>query len=273
MTDAEILQGIDRLKKRLAEVMAFEPTSVRDQGNTSHVEALSVAVDEALMRTFGSNTADYNRYSDAADFHNGWFDVFGVSIDEVHSSLQRSKERSIALLEQAIKVLNERLEERSVPSPRLPPNQSREYSRKVFVVHGHHEGMREAVARFLEKLEFEPLILHEQANQGRTIIQKIEGNSDVGFAVVLLSPDDEGAKTGESPQPRARQNVILELGYFIGRLGRDRVCALKSDDLEIPSDFHGVVYTPYDSNGGWRQALAKELAGAGFDIDWNSVMK
>ena len=273
MTDDQLFKGIDRLKKRLAEVQAFEPTSVRDQYNIPQVDALSAAVDEALVRTFGSNTVDYNRYSDAAHFDNGPFNSFGVSIHEVHASLKRSKERSIALLEQAIKVLNERHEERSVISPQLHPDQSREYSRKVFVVHGHDEGMREAVARFLEKLEIEPLILHEQANQGRTIIEKIEGNSDVGFAVVLLSPDDQGAKSGESPQPRARQNVILELGYFIGRLGRDRVCALKSGDLEIPSDFGGVVYTLYDPNGGWRQALAQELSEAGFDIDWNLVMK
>jgi predicted nucleotide-binding protein len=151
---------------------------------------------------------------------------------------------------------------------RQPPGNSR----KVFIVHGHDEGAREAVARFLSKIGFEPVILHEQASQGRTVIEKVEAHSEVGFAVVLLSPDDEGCVKGGPPQPRARQNVLLELGYFIGHLGRDRVCALKRGDLEIPSDFGGVVYEPFDAGNGWKLALARELKAAGHDVDWNKVM-
>jgi predicted nucleotide-binding protein len=143
----------------------------------------------------------------------------------------------------------------------------------VFIVHGHDEGARESVARFLEQLDFDPIILHEQANQGRTIIEKIEAHGEVGFAVVLLTPDDVGGVQGGDIQPRARQNVLLELGYFIGRLGRARVCALKRGDVEVPSDFGGVVYEPFDGGGGWKKALGRELQAAGFDIDWNVVMK
>lgn len=108
---------------------------------------------------------------------------------------------------------------------------------KIFIVHGHDEGAREAVARFLERLGFVPIILHEQANRGRTVIEKVEAHSDVSFAVVLLTPDDEGCVRGGSLEPRPRQNVLLELGFFIGKLGRDRVCALKRGTVEIPSDF------------------------------------
>ena len=147
------------------------------------------------------------------------------------------------------------------------------FSRKVFIVHGHDDGARETVARFLERIGLEAIILHEQANQGRTIIEKVVAHSDVGFAVVLLTPDDEGCEKGGSPEPRARQNVLLELGYFIGRLGRDKVCALKRGTLEIPSDFAGVVWETMDSNGGWKQALARELEAAGHSIDWNKVMR
>ena len=147
------------------------------------------------------------------------------------------------------------------------------FSRKVFIVHGHDDGARETVARFLERIGLEAIILHEQANQGRTIIEKVVAHGDVGFAVVLLTPDDEGCAKGETPEPRARQNVLLELGYFIGRLGRDKVCALKRGTLDIPSDFAGVVWETMDSNGGWKQALARELAAAGHDIDWNKVMR
>jgi hypothetical protein len=153
----------------------------------------------------------------------------------------------------------------------LLPVRSAPAARKAFVVHGHDEGAREAVARFLERIGFEAIILHEQANQGLTVIEKIEAHGDVGFAVVLLTPDDVGGAKDGVPQPRARQNVVLELGYFVGRLGRSRVCALKRGEVEIPSDFGGVVYEPFDASGGWKLALGRQLKAAGFDIDWNKV--
>ncbi|WP_443749626.1 TIR domain-containing protein [Asticcacaulis solisilvae] len=156
----------------------------------------------------------------------------------------------------------------------LPTRKLDPASRKVFVVHGHDEGAKEATARFLEALDFEPIILHEQASRGRTIVEKIEEHGDVGFAVVLLTPDDVGAHKDHSTdlKPRARQNVLLELGYFMGRLGRSRVVALKRGDVEVPSDFEGVVYVGYDSGNGWKQDLGKELDAAGYEIDWNKVM-
>ena len=142
-------------------------------------------------------------------------------------------------------------------------------SRKVFVVHGHDEGMKSSVARFLEKLDLHPIILHEQPNGGKTIIEKFEANADVAFAVVLISPDDEGNEKGKRDklQSRARQNVILELGYFIGRLGRAHVCALQSGDIETPTDVLGVLYVPYDLNGGWKIQLVKEIRAAGILLE------
>lgn len=145
-------------------------------------------------------------------------------------------------------------------------------SRKVFIVHGHDGSARESVARFLERIGFEAIILHEQANRGRTVIEKVEANSDVSFAVVLLTPDDEGSVKGGPTEPRVRQNVLIELGYFIGKLGRDRVCALKKGKVEIPSDFAGVVWQEMDDVGGWKQALGRELKEAGHAIDWNIIM-
>lgn len=145
-------------------------------------------------------------------------------------------------------------------------------SNKVFVVHGHDEGARESVARFLEKMDFKAIILHEQANQGRTVIEKVETHGDVGFAVVLLTPDDEGCTKGKPLEPRARQNVLLELGYFIGRLGRSRVCALKRGEVEIPSDFAGMVWVQMDNGSGWKLALANELKAAGHHVDLNKAV-
>ena len=148
-------------------------------------------------------------------------------------------------------------------------------SNRVFIVHGRDDGSREAVARFLERLKLEPVILNEEASRGKTIIEKFEHHADVGFAVVLLTPDDEGALRGEdgSPGLRARQNVIFELGFFIARLGRERVCALtKGGNVEVPSDYAGVVYIPLDDQGAWKIGLVKELKAAGFDVDANRAL-
>ncbi|HXW29838.1 MAG TPA: nucleotide-binding protein [Xanthobacteraceae bacterium] len=155
------------------------------------------------------------------------------------------------------------------------PVKSGPAARKVFIVHGHDEAAREMVARYVQKLGFEPIILHEQASRGRTVIEKIDDHSDVGFAVVVLTPDDVGARKGEESklQNRARQNVLIELGYFLGKLGRSRVSALKRGNIEVPSDFEGVVYVPFDEAGGWKNELGRELQAAGFEIDWNTVMR
>ena len=145
---------------------------------------------------------------------------------------------------------------------------------KVFVVHGHDEAARESVARFLEKLGLNPIILHEQANQSLTVIEKLERHSDVLFAVVLMTPDDVGGKFSDPPTlaKRARQNVLIELGYFVGKLGRSNVCSLRVGDTEIPSDFSGVIYTDMDKAGAWRTKLAQELVSAKFTIDLSALI-
>ena len=145
---------------------------------------------------------------------------------------------------------------------------------RVFVVHGRDDGTRNTVARFLESLELEVVILQEQASEGRTIIEKFEDHSGVGFAVVLCTPDDVGALATEPDKlnPRPRQNVILELGYFWGKLGRNKVCALLDGDMEMPSDYDGVLYIPMDASEGWKLALAREMKAAGMTIDLNQAV-
>lgn len=146
-------------------------------------------------------------------------------------------------------------------------------SNKIFIVHGQDVSAKESMARFIERLGYEAVILHEQANRGGTIIEKIEANRDVGFAIVLLTPDDEGRKMGDANlAPRARQNVLLELGYFMAYLGRPNVCAIRRGDVDMPSDFAGVVWTDLDSAGAWKTSLGRELAAAGYSVDWNKVM-
>jgi predicted nucleotide-binding protein len=146
---------------------------------------------------------------------------------------------------------------------------------KVFLVHGHDNSSKESTARFLEKLGLEVVILHEKANEGRTVIEKFEFHSNVGFAVVLLTPDDVGAVATNPTalQGRARQNVILELGFFTGSLGRRRVCGLFRPGLEVPSDFHGVLFIEMDAQGGWKAKLAQELVTAGMQINIQALLQ
>ncbi|MBI5837119.1 MAG: nucleotide-binding protein [Candidatus Eisenbacteria bacterium] len=146
---------------------------------------------------------------------------------------------------------------------------------RIFLVHGHDEAAIQSVARFLEKLDQEVILLREQPNCGRTIIEKFEDYSDVGFAVVLLTGDDRGGLATASNDElhlRARQNVILELGFFLGRLGRSRVCALFVEGIEVLSDYSGVLYVKLDMEGGWRLKLAKELKAAGLSVDMNKAL-
>jgi predicted nucleotide-binding protein len=144
---------------------------------------------------------------------------------------------------------------------------------KIFVVHGHDLGARDAVARFLTKIELETIILQEEPDQGLTIIEKFEKYaSQVGFAVVILTPDDVGGSVSAATQAvRARQNVIFELGYFAGKLGRGKACLLRKGEIEIPSDLYGVIYTNLDADDGWKLKLAKELKAAGLKFDGDKV--
>ena len=140
---------------------------------------------------------------------------------------------------------------------------------EVWVIHGRNGEMKEKIARFLMKLGLEPVILDEQAARGRTLIEKLEAQASVAFAVVLLTGDDVGALAEEPERlrPRARQNVIFELGFSIAQLGRGRVCALYEEGVELPSDFRGVEYKPLDAAGAWRWQLARELLEAGLRFD------
>jgi predicted nucleotide-binding protein len=269
-------KAIPRLKKRIQALQEFQPEAITSSKEAwAVVNPLNASVDDALTRTFGNSTHEYQRYKSAANLSWPLFIGDELPVREIVAHLQDDKRTSIALLETAVASLEEQIEEEGANSqPNAAPQRAAlTESRKVFIVHGHDIAARETIAHFLTRCEFEPVVLHEQANQGRTIIEKFEQNADVGFAVVLLTPDDEVCSDNEQVVRRARQNVILELGYFIGRLGRDRVCAFKSGEIELPSDILGVVWTELDTLGAWRQSLARELEAAGYSIDWNKVMR
>lgn len=269
---AQKKQLIKRLELRIKELNEFDAANAVQRGSPEQ-RALETAIGDTLSAVFGHETVEYRRFHSAAILHNGpyYADLgFGARRDEVAENrkyLREGKDRALALLQAAVKKLNEEIEYSypmavEVVTPEMP---AKVFSNEVFIVHGHNEGVRESVARFLQKGGLKPIILHEIANQGRMVLQKFLDSSNVGFAVILMTPDDFGAATGKEPKPRARQNVILELGYFIGKLGQSRVCALKSGDIELPTDILGIGWTSLD-NGAWHVPLWRELKAAGYDV-------
>jgi len=272
LTPDDMRRGKRRLEKRLAEVTEFDPKTLDQNDPWATVRPLSTSVETALDETFGKGSIEYNRYFPASKFD--WPLILGgdVAYHDKVKHVAEDRNRSIQLLQAAIRLLDERIEEAADLSggERLQKAVfDGNRSNKIFIVHGHDNGTKESVARFVTRLGYEPIILHEQANKGRTIIEKFRDEADsIGFAIVLMSPDDELV----SGMKRARQNVILELGFFLGRLGPSNVAALVRGDVETPSDFDGVIYTKVDDSGIWKVLLAKELKAAGYLIDLNKAL-
>lgn len=270
-TRSEIDRGIGKLRRRIGEVKSLDPREI--QYDDAKIDTVESNIRETIREVFGSRSPEFVDHQHHRIWHGGY--------NTMDSDLERQRKfadgipQTVTILEGLISRLEERREDLGpdappvIPSIVAPPG-----TRRVFVVHGRDEGAKEAVARFLTKLDLEPIILHEQPNQGRTIIEKFEANADVDFAVVLLTPDGLGypADTSPDPKPRARQNVIFELGYFVGRLGRARVCALHKGGVDILSDYDGVLYASMDDPQGWRLLLAREIKAAGIDVDLNRAM-
>ena len=145
---------------------------------------------------------------------------------------------------------------------------------KVFIAYGQDEEAKNAVALLISNLGLRGIILHDQPNAGHAVIDQFENHTSVGFAVILLTPDDIGGSK-DSPgnvRPRARQNVIFEFGYFIGTLGRQRVAALYKEGVELSSQYPETLYIAMDRSGMWKQQLARKMQYAGLNIDLSRVM-
>ena len=224
----------------------------------------------AITNTFGEDSRPVK------DFTNISFFLRALTSSTTDSERQQAYihglERATAVLQSMIEEVEEYWENDSLTEVATSDRKtSPEHLCDVFIIHGRDEGTKETVARFIEQLDLNPIILDEQPNQGQTIIEKFEQHAEVEFAIALLTPDDTGglSEDEQSLKPRARQNVIFELGYFTGKLGRRRVCALTKGKVEIPSDYYGVLYIPFDESGGWKMELVKELKTTGFEVDAN----
>jgi predicted nucleotide-binding protein len=254
----------------------------------------------SVAQSFGSE----EEYKDWNNDRRRWINLTGEGLKSIYTNSEPAQEFELAAsppvmigggsiaqnfewqqeeIDRASNVLvslRERLEYLEAPGD-VPDDRGREQApqrdQQIFLVHGHVNGVKEAVGRLLEKTgDHKIVILHEQPSEGRTIIEKFEnyaGASD--FAVVLLTADDVGrqaAEDGSEPdlRLRARQNVVFELGFFVGRLGRARVAVLYKQGVELPSDFKGVVYIPLDDDS-WRYKLLQELRNVGLDYDLNKI--
>jgi predicted nucleotide-binding protein len=150
--------------------------------------------------------------------------------------------------------------------------------RRIVVVHGSDEEMKQATIGALGKLGLAPVLMREQPSQGRKIVEKFADYADVSFAVVLLSPDDFAYAKDDPPTKRKlrpAQDVIFELGFFLGRLGKDNVLVFyrEFENFEVPTDFEGVRFTAFDDRGSWKLSLIRELTACGYSVDANRLLK
>jgi len=224
------------------------------------IEAWAVRAEAALIDIFGKADSRVERFQKLMNEH-GWTSIAHLdNAKRLRSMIAAAHKDLLGGFAMGADTQS------SLPSLDAGPGMGQP---RVFLVHGRDEAAMETVARFLERLNLQVVILHEKANEGRTLVEKFEAHSNVDYAVVILTPDDAGHPSLEpgNARPRARQNVVFELGYFYGRLGRSRVCALYKSGIELPSDLNGVAYVPLEAD--WKLRLAREIRTAGIPVDLN----
>lgn len=273
LTMVDKRNAIPKLERRIKDLNSIDLNAIRKKSDPVP-EAVKEKVDLTLQDIYGYDSVEYSRYSVGTFCRVRMITGYIPTLKEVVAGYKDGIERVVINLETLKGILEEQVADAAQePGHGLTSDDLCDGARRIFVVHGLDNEMKATVARFIKQLDFEPIILHEQASSGDTIIEKLERNSDVSYAIVLLSPDDVGAVESKKDelQYRARQNVVLELGYFIGKLGRSHVFTLVRKQVEFPSDFQGVVYVPFDGED-WKLRLIKELKHLGFEVDANKAI-
>lgn len=185
-------------------------------------------------------------------------------------SFQQAKSCFLGALQVTIDILDDDIFDEIKSAEASAP---REYSNKVFIVHGHDDQSKADLEIMLTEMGFEPVVLHREADEGQTIIEKFEKHADVGYAFIILTPDEVAYLAAQESKPdaerakelRARPNVIFEFGYFVGRLGRPRVCCLYNGDVVLPSDLDGLVYKKFNKSvEEVGYSISKELKAQGY---------
>ena len=276
-TAQQLRQGIDRIQRRISELETFQPENVKERWEPE-TKALEAAIADTLDAVFGHNSSRRRRFNAAATLDRGALVLGGGSdpLYKVHQWLTDGKADALVLLREAVRSIEEDLAEMGEASVVTVQSQQNVAvsNDEIFIVHGRDTPAKHEVELLIERAGLKPIVLHRQPNEGRTIIEKSEEHgSAAGFAVVVLTQDDVGGLDADNLRPRARQNVIGELFWFAGRLGRKRVCALKKGDIEMPSDFAGIGYTDMDDRGAWKAELLRELQAAGYsNLDWGKAL-
>lgn len=249
--------------EKLKQITDEIPTliSANITSSDARFQAWKTKAERFLIRKYGNNSYEHTRFT-KTNFSLGIFTT-GTPNSEFVAACQSGLRKTEAIFQTYLDEMAEEVE------PTSTIVQPMNYA-KVFIVHGHDGELKQSVARIIEKQGIEAVILTEQANQGKTIIEKFENYSDVGGAICLFTADDLGrSKKEDADRARARQNVVFETGYFIGKLGRDHIVILADDGIEMPSDLSGVVRT---NTGNWQFELLKELKVMGYVIDLNLLL-
>jgi predicted nucleotide-binding protein len=274
------------------------------------VQSWNVYTKEILTKAFGPNPEYINSIIYAAEQrpHTGYepesileqerrrnfeitLSMLDICMEQLDSELSKSKsirkdesagpgESGKSFEEPAVdegeKDLASAIEEEITNLEITPGAESMEKSnnRKVYIINGHDQEKMKTVVHFVENLGLEPVVSHEQPGQGQNLIEDFERDSGPVFAITLLTADDYGYPKGrpEHPQPRPKQNVIFELGFLIGRLRQNLVCALYEEGLDFPAEYQGGIFIPYDAGGLWKLLVARNMKLANVDIDLNKAI-
>jgi predicted nucleotide-binding protein len=257
---------------------ANELRKLRAQADTPQVQrqgpehrAWKAKVDAVIQGALGKDSETLREFRDLR-YHLGvWTGAPGEAQEDARF-FSSAVMNAAALIDAAIY----QLELQNEPDDGLPSPQEQETRDPIFVVHGRDSARKYELMRLLDRAVEPPaIILHEEANGGTMILEKFERHAQAAsFAIVLLTADDEGRLRGDDTRPlspRARQNVIFELGVFMALLGRAHVAVLKDPSVEGPSDINGLVYIQLDAAGAWRHALLKELRSAGITVHFGRI--
>lgn len=245
-----------------------------NHGNPTDFDAWQNKTEVVLRSIFGEVSLTYKKFRDLSYTPSVWGE--GTDFRPYRANGVRE---AITILDSA-KLELEIAREASIPEAvavAAAPAAS-ELSTRVFIVHGQDDGKKYELESYLQKLLAEaPIILHQEPNGGRVLIEKLEDSAaSVGYAIVLLTGDDVGranALESADDRPRARQNVVFEMGFFFGLIGRRRVAVLYEEGLEHPSDINGLVYVALDAAGAWKGKIASEMDHAGIPVDWTALAR
>lgn len=255
------MTNYDGMKEIYDEIDMLISESV--SSSTPKFVAWKIKAERTLIKIFGKDSFEYEKFRKTSFSLSCW------TPSTPDSAFAKACSRGLETTKAIFATYLEELEVESNESNKVYTGEIKQDYSKIFVVHGHDGEIRESVARLLEKQNIIPIILNEQANQGNTIIEKFEKYSDVTCAICLFTSDDQGKANSETDyKNRARQNVVFEAGYFIGKLGRENVILIADENVEIPSDMSGMVYS---NRNEWRFSVLKELKAMGFLIDYNKI--